>query len=389
MNENRKSKRHIPRYVALPLIFIVSLVISLIITDRVFVFILGDDFAPNIRRPDLELGTAQIPTAEALQISYCPLGNNGPAGWIKNRYHVRINSMGFRSAGVSFDDRNKTRVICLGDSCTFGWGEEEKDIYPSVLERDLSESLPTRVYNTGVAAYSSAQGLVQFRKVKNILAPDVVTISFGGNDGCDVLDRPPFFALPRLPDRNLFGVSLQLGPWRKLSYLTLRYLSTRFSGSAMLSWLNNRTLINYKANLKRGQVKKSGIPRVSIDDYRGNIEGIIAEAAQRKAVSVIVVICALPEYIAAAQEVAQKTQTPLVVANQLFSGTPESFEANPEYREFVGIVKERFGEYNLRRYPGLLFTNDFCHPNPLGHKLIGDAIAEEVEKLLASSKSER
>ena len=281
MNENRKSKRHTPRYIALPLIFIVALIISLIIMDRGFIFILGDDFAPNIRRPDLELGTVHIPTDEALQISYCPLGDSGPAGWIKNRYKVRINSMGFRGADVSPGDRNKLRVICLGDSCTFGWGEEEKYAYPSVLERDLSESRPTRVYNTGVAAYSSAQGLVQFGKIKYTLAPDVVTISFGGNDGCDILDRPPFFALPRLSDRDLFGVGLQLSPWRKLSYLTLRFLSTRFSKSAMLSWLNNRTLIVYKANLKKGKVKKSGIPRVSIEDYRKNIEGIITEAAER------------------------------------------------------------------------------------------------------------
>ena len=135
MSEKPKSKRSVLRYIAPPLIFIVSLIVSLIVVDRVFIFISGDDFAPNIRRPDLELGTVYIPTDEVLQISYCPLGNRGPDGWIKNRYRVRINSMGFRGAEIGPYDRDKLRVVCLGDSCTFGWGEEEKYIYPSVLEK--------------------------------------------------------------------------------------------------------------------------------------------------------------------------------------------------------------------------------------------------------------
>ena len=386
MNEKLKSKRPLRYYFVLPLLFVVALIFSLLIADRVFTVILGDDFTPNIRRPDLELGTVHIPTDEVLQISYCPLGDIGPSGWIKNRYKVRINSTGFRGPETLPDDCKKFRVICLGDSCTFGWGEDEKNIYPSVLERDLSKSRPTRVYNLGVAAYSSAQGLVLFRKMQDSLAPDVVTIAFGGNDGCDILDRPPFFALPRLPDRDLFGVNVQLSPLKKLSYISMRFLSTRFSQSAVLSWLNNRTLINYKANVKKAQIKKSGIPRVSIEDYRKNIESIIAEATRRKAVCIIVVICALPQYMAAAEEVAQKTQTPLIEANRLFEGTPEFFAANPEYRQLVETVKKRFGEDNIRRYPELLFTNDFCHPNPLGHKLIGDAIADEAEKIIIGSK---
>jgi lysophospholipase L1-like esterase len=94
---------------------------------------------------------------------------------------VRINALGLRGQEVSTAKRpGVVRVLCLGDSCTFGGLHP----YPEILQTILDEHVPGRfeVLNGGVIGYTSVHGLEWFVGELDRLDPDVVTLYFGWND---------------------------------------------------------------------------------------------------------------------------------------------------------------------------------------------------------------
>src|SRR5262245_15153417 len=94
---------------------------------------------------------------------------------------VEINSLGIR--GPEIHDPKPPglwRVICLGDSCTFGPAHP----YPQVLQSMLDERAPGafEIINAGVIGYTSLHGLKWLERDLARLHPDVVTLYFGWND---------------------------------------------------------------------------------------------------------------------------------------------------------------------------------------------------------------
>jgi lysophospholipase L1-like esterase len=103
----------------------------------------------------------------------------------RETYRVRTNAQGFRTPPfASTPAPGVIRVVCLGDSSTFGMNVEEPDSYPRQLASLLEARHPGRfeVLNFGVPGYTSRQGLELLRRDVLALAPDVVTFAFGHND---------------------------------------------------------------------------------------------------------------------------------------------------------------------------------------------------------------
>ncbi|MBN1879871.1 SGNH/GDSL hydrolase family protein [bacterium] len=73
--------------------------------------------------------------------------------------------------------KTKPRILCLGDSVTFGFGGAKS--YPEQLQELLPEY---EVYNGGVPGYSSEQTKRVFFKYKDWLQPDVLVLCVGHND---------------------------------------------------------------------------------------------------------------------------------------------------------------------------------------------------------------
>ncbi|MFT5679687.1 MAG: lysophospholipase L1-like esterase [Myxococcota bacterium] len=67
----------------------------------------------------------------------------------------------------------ESRVVALGDSCTFGWGVEGVESWPARLS----------AVNLGVPGYSSVQGATVAQRDLPGLGPSVVIAAFGANDG--------------------------------------------------------------------------------------------------------------------------------------------------------------------------------------------------------------
>jgi lysophospholipase L1-like esterase len=110
-------------------------------------------------------------------------GRNG----IFEGMHVRTNAYGFRGPEVAPEASHPIRLAVLGDSFTFGFGVEEKDTYPSLVQDLLNQrsSRPEErfeVLNFGVVGYSTRDEAVVLEKEALALHPRGVIIGYVLND---------------------------------------------------------------------------------------------------------------------------------------------------------------------------------------------------------------
>ena len=93
--------------------------------------------------------------------------------------HFATNRLGLRGHDPV---QRARRVVCLGDSVTFGWDASADDrSYPARLEQELA-GLDVDVVNAGVPRWSSMDLLRLYPTVIRPLAPDVVVVMAGWND---------------------------------------------------------------------------------------------------------------------------------------------------------------------------------------------------------------
>lgn len=96
------------------------------------------------------------------------------------------NSKGLRSREFPIEKDEKTfRIICLGDSTTFGYGVSDKDTYPARLEEMLLAKARNRrfeVINAGIPGHTSRDGLIFLEKSLLNYYPDLIIVSLGLND---------------------------------------------------------------------------------------------------------------------------------------------------------------------------------------------------------------
>jgi len=141
---------------------------------------------PFTRLPDGPL--IYQPTARFFS-RYDPAGDArgyfGPDG----RLEYEINSLGLRGPLPPIEKgANVYRVVCLGDSFTFGEGVKEADTWPRQLERLLTARMPGRrveVINAGVQAYDTKDAAALYLLKLAAYKPDAVIIGFCLNDATD------------------------------------------------------------------------------------------------------------------------------------------------------------------------------------------------------------
>jgi lysophospholipase L1-like esterase len=138
----------------------------------------------------------------------------------------RTNALGLRDGEVTDDGR--IRILAIGDSCTFGWGVEQREAYPQVLQVLLDGGAGPggyRVINAGVPGYTSHHGLAYLQERGPALRPAIVIAGYGFNDIVahgDVRDalawQRRMLPLLRLDDALIDSSRL----WRWLRWMTLR-----------------------------------------------------------------------------------------------------------------------------------------------------------------------
>jgi len=199
------------------------------------------------------------------------------------RWDVEIDSRGFREA--EFTDHKPPgtfRILCLGDSWTFGANVAQRDTYPRQLERLLASRHPRarfEVLNLGVLGYSSFQGKELLRRQAIEWEPDVVVLGFGMNDG-KIGFRDEDFAGPRTMAGRIAALLDDLETYKLLRYWAL-LLRSRPMPTAQA----------FRADIAAPIAAADGSavypPRVSLAEYRANLSEMIRLARAHGAEAVL------------------------------------------------------------------------------------------------------
>ncbi|MHB2026042.1 MAG: SGNH/GDSL hydrolase family protein [Elusimicrobiota bacterium] len=201
-----------------------------------------------------------------------------------------INSHGFRGPDFSIAKRPGTfRVVCLGDSGTFGWSVSDDETWPSFLRAILSKKAGTRpveVINLGVPGYSSHQGLVLLRTMVSKMRPNVIIFCYGRNDHNNTV---------YLTDRQ------------RKSYPRILYAVNNLLLKTRLYQLiyKKATISMYKVTVHHFAVlSERQTVRVPLPDYVDNLRQAAQIAAGLKAQMIFIPRALWPNYNAAAKRVA-------------------------------------------------------------------------------------
>ena len=96
-----------------------------------------------------------------------------------------------QKAGNTAEAANEKLVLAFGDSLYAGYGLEQDQSFPAVLERQLEgQGIPARVVNAGVSGDTTAAGLARLAFTLDGLPrkPDLAIVGLGGNDALRGVD---------------------------------------------------------------------------------------------------------------------------------------------------------------------------------------------------------
>jgi lysophospholipase L1-like esterase len=254
------------------------------------------------------------------------------------------------------------RVVCLGDSVTFGyrvpvvWPDKPTEYdpewlpYPMLLEKQLRAANPNRkleVITMAVPGYTSHQGLAWLRRDIDELKPDLVTVSFGWNDA----------SLSDVPDREAIRTN-----WTAVWTRWLIDHSQAFAHAT--HWLRSREAA--KRQTQPNSRATRPVARVSQQEYLDNMLAIV-ELARQHGAAAIVIAAPYRDHSSEAPEadlmLQYRVALGLVVRQQkipfleILELTEDAYPANEGW----------FGER--------------IHPNHMGHRLI----ASELLKMMGSN----
>lgn len=285
-----------------------------------------------------------------------------PVLGIKNREgfaagEVAIDAWGLRRApgAASLDRRGTPRVLCMGDSRTFGvWrhasGQRLDADYPRLLEERLAPRMAgVEVLNAGVIGHSSSHGLRLHAARLHRLEPDVLVVAHGVNDHLAAW-APELRAggFRGTPGRRLVGLA---APSRVFQLL-------------LATWQRAGP---HPAPL--------AVPWATLDVYEANLRAFAEVSRARRYLLVFLWIPLRP--------VAWSEDPPVAPENVHFFGAPDVpslYRLNESYRatmERVALEEEvSFVQMPLQREA--FGPDDFVHPTPAGAAIVAELLARVI-----------
>jgi lysophospholipase L1-like esterase len=261
----------------------------------------------------------------------------------------RTNSNGFRDREFKAKPtKGKKRILCLGNSVTFGWRVAEEEAYPQTLQRILP--MDYEVYNCAQTGYTAYQGKLLLGELLLHYQPDIVTIAYIWND--------------LLPAANGITDSEQ-----KMPPQLILSIQNFLAQAATYRW---GRFFFLKISSKPPSASES--PRVPLEEYRMHIQEMLDSCRAHQAEPILVLPPApKPEwlgfqteryrrffhepyrqYAAAVKELAFAAQIPLVNADSALGNKLAIWENLPE---------------------------DFIHPSAQAHQAVASLLSTVLNKL--------
>ena len=259
-------------------------------------------------------------------------------------WEISLNSEGFRDAEVpERKPASAFRILCLGDSWTFGMNVGQEQTYPQRLKALLREEFPEvdfEVFNRGVLGYSSYQGLELLRRRAIDLNPDVVVIGFAMNDAKvnGYRDKDMAAYEKNLTLRTRIGRFLEkIETYKLLEYLAL---VLKHKPKSIGDRLKEEADSAEGAEGEKDFEKLEPRTRVSLGDYEKNILEMIHLARSRQA-SVVLLYNELWKdgpYRVVLEKISRSEGVPLVDSSALIAEARRKMEEELEGELDFGLV---------------------------------------------------
>jgi lysophospholipase L1-like esterase len=316
--------------------------LRLLVPDEVLLW----KFRPNLRRTYLDVFTPAHSEHERRSILRQFIPSIPVSLQHNHAWDIALNSRGFRDQEFPIYKQPKAyRIICLGDSWTFGANVGQDMTYPSQIGELLRRNYPGKhfeVLNLGVLGYSSFQGLQLMQNVLAELKPDLVIIGFAMNDasiaGYRDKDIAASFDAPK-PWGKILGEAAERLELYKLGRYILGRLSERPNSlGEHLKSLQEKDLGDWWTATGRKVMDQDGYERmepwtrVSPKDYRQNILDMITIARRHQA-DVVLLNNALwrgGAYAMALESISNAENVPLIDSSALIEKARDEMEAQIE-----------------------------------------------------------
>ena len=93
---------------------------------------------------------------------------------------IKLNSEGMRSDEFDINDK---KILFLGSSISLGWGVEQKDSYPEIIQTKLlNDSTNYKVLNGSIGNYNTFRYVNNFFSNQTHIDPNVIVINYFIND---------------------------------------------------------------------------------------------------------------------------------------------------------------------------------------------------------------
>ncbi|MBU1087014.1 MAG: hypothetical protein KKD05_05775 [Candidatus Omnitrophica bacterium] len=107
---------------------------------------------------------------------------------------------------------NVCKIICLGDSFTYGLGAAKENSYPAQMEKILNQSKQNKVFlvrNLGIPGETLSQTLIKLEKAVKQYQPDIVIILSGINDTWSLSEYCKFRVFKSIKQLSPFALNLK------------------------------------------------------------------------------------------------------------------------------------------------------------------------------------
>jgi lysophospholipase L1-like esterase len=264
--------------------------------------------------------------------------------------------------------RDKYRIVCLGDSITFGEDLPYEQSYPAVLANLLRQKhagLDVAVVNAGIGGHTAVRGLARLERDVLWYKPHVVVVAFGINDA-----HLGHWPLDPIRERRMRG-NLRL--WERIDsllrhshlYLTLRGRTLRLL--RRLGWQPRPIPISTEGEPQ---------PRVSREGFAMAQERLLEQIRSHGSATVFLA-----------------TATPVTEAFQVDLGPaqPQQWAIYGEYNDVTRDVAVRGGAY-LVNLSGIfaaqeplgqaevLISADGVHLTAAGEHLVAHSVMRALEQ---------
>jgi len=308
-----------------------------LLSGLIVAFVIGEVILRIVYLPDVDPATAVIhrrASDDDLIYELVP-----GAETTRHGVHIRINADGFRDDPFPpTRSPDEYRLLILGDSVTSGFRVAMNDVFPQLLERDLNaqgegDDRSYVVFNLGVYGYATAQELRLLETRGLDLDPDLIVLAYVLNDP-DLADggQARYFARPPL-------VMVQLV--RDVA----RLIAAKRSGAEYHHWIHERHAKEVEDQFRR----------------MGAIQ-------RRTGVPILVVL--IPAFS--------------------WGETYPWVDLNLRLKRLATEHGLRFLDLwtSLGRHSPQDVGMDIWHPNERGHRIIADALADEVRAFMGGTMSE-